>query len=104
MNCRPVASSDCARVMAAFPGGVFLAVARVINSVDRQCLNLSLDGGGVDAGMGLVEDCAVLGADPLVSEGTVIGGGRRVVLLDHLRAVSLLGDQFLLRVEEVRQL
>ncbi|OUS97440.1 hypothetical protein CA951_03610 [Rhodococcus sp. NCIMB 12038] len=33
-----------------------------------QCLNLALDGGGVDAGMGVVEDCSVLGADPLVSE------------------------------------
>ena len=67
-------------------------------------LDLSLDRGGIQVGVGVGEDRFVLDANRVVSLGTPVRRGRRVVLLGDFRAVADLGDEFLLGQEVVRHL
>jgi hypothetical protein len=69
-----------------------------------QGLDLTLGGGGVDPAVDYGQGCYAVSGHGWVIDRAVKRGGRGVVLLGHLGAVTDLGYQFLLRVEVVGQL
>jgi hypothetical protein len=93
----------CALGDSGFGGGSGLA-GSYSEELGAQGLDLTLGGGGVDQSEGSGQSCYAVNAHGWVIDRAVKRGGRGVVFLGHLGAVTDLGHQFLLRVEVVGHL